>query len=353
MKKHIIIIFALLFNLTMWSQVVSIPDGVIFNVPNNTNLVLSGNSNLIVNSTNANFEGNVRFVSSSEQTISGNTPVEITNLYIDNNGLVLDNDLTVNSELDMQSGIINIQNNNLTIGEAASITGNFANDCMIVKGAGGVFQRNVSGNGVYFFPIGDELNTNDYSPAEVEMLSGNYTSNANINMSVENAKHPLNTSSTNYLNRYWTISANGIASPEYDVNLTYVANDVVGNESLIYGAYYTSEWNILSPIFANIISGTNISEFGDFTGGEQSAFVGIKDLSNNEINIIGLENGIKINSNLEVLRVDVFNVLGQEVYQQKDLTSKIIDFNSNVETAVYFVRVLTNKGVFADKVLIY
>jgi hypothetical protein len=61
----------------------------------------------------------------------------------------------------------------------------------------------------------------------------------------------------------------------------------------------------------------------------------------------------KINSNLEVLRIDVFNILGQQLYQQKDLYSKKVDFNSNVETAIYFVRVLTNKGVFTDKVLIY
>ena len=137
------------------------------------------------------------------------------------------------------------------------------------------------------------------------------------------------------------------------MNLTYVANDIVGNESLIYGAYYTTEWNVLNPVSLNMISGISISEFGDYTGGEQSAFVGVKSISNNEINIIGLENGIKINSNLEVLRINVFNILGQQIYQQKDLYSKKVDFNSNVETAIYFVRVLTYEGVFTDKVLIY
>jgi len=353
MKKYIIIIFTLLLNVSMWSQVLSVASGTVFHVPENTNLVLSGVTGLNIDSENTSFNGNVKFISTEEQLISGSVSVEIANLYVDNNGLVLDNNLTVNSELDLQSGIVNLQANKLTLSNNVNLIGNFADDCMIVKNTNGIFQRNVSGNGTFLFPVGDIDGVAEYSPVELEMLEGLYT-DANISVSVYNSKYTQNNSTTNYLNRYWEVSSSGISNPNYDISLTYVSSDVSGNESNIYGAYYTDKWNLLDLVSGNMIE-ANLNEFGTFTGGEQSSFVGVMDVVESDIDVVGLEDAIKITaeSNIEIQLVEVFNVLGKKIYELKDFNSNIINFHSNVQTAVYFVRVQTNKGTVSEKVLIY
>ncbi len=352
MKKYLMFLLILSFNIIVNGQELVIPSGASFHVSQGVALILSEGTGLNVNSQNVSFDGNIKFTGNEEQTVSGSIPVNINNLSVNNNGLILENNLTINSELTMQNGIINIQNNNLTIENSADIVGNFSENCMIVKDANGVFQRNVSNNGTYIFPIGDISGSADYSPAEIDMLSGTY-SDANIAVDVTNSKFSQNNSTANYLNRYWDILASGISNPQYDINLNYVSADIIGDETEIYGAYYTDEWHLLNPVSSGTISATNMTEFGTFTGGEQTALVGINNLSDNKIDIKGTENGIFVNSNLNIKEISVFNILGQKIYQQKKLSSNFINFNTNTETAVYFVRVLTDKGYFVKKVLIY
>ncbi len=353
MKKFLIVFFILLFNISLWGQKVSIAPNTLFHVPETMSLILSDAVDLNNDSESSTFNGNIKFIGSEEQIISGTVPVNISNMYIDNTGILLENDVFIISEIEMQNGIINLQSNNLTIGSDAILSGNYSNECMLVSDANGIFIRNVSGNGIYFFPLGDITENPDYSPAEIDITNGNFT-DANVSISVINAKHPNNSSNDNYLNRYWQVLANGITSPEYDITLDYVAGDIVGSESEIYGALYADEWVLLNQVSGNQITGT-VTEFGDFTGGEQSAFTGINNVQNNEINIIGLNDGFKINinSDIEILQIDVYNVLGQEIYKQKEVTSRIIQFDNNVNTGIYFVRLRTDKGTVSEKVLIY
>ncbi len=353
MKKILTVFFILLINISLWGQKVSIAPNTSFHVPETMSLILSDAVDLNNDSESSTFNGNIKFIGSEEQNISGTVPVNILNMYIDNIGILLENDVFIISELEMQNGIINLQSNNLTIGSDAILSGNYSNECMIVSDANGIFIRNIPENDTYFFPVGDITENPDYTPAEIDITDGNFT-DANVSILVINAKHPNNSSNDNYLNRYWQLSANGITNQEYDITLDYVDNDVVGSEPEIYGALYADEWVLLNQVSGNQITGT-VTEFGDFTGGEQSAFTGINNVQNNEINIIGLNDGFKINinSDIEILQIDVYNVLGQEIYKQKELTSSIIQFDNNVNTGIYFVRLQTDKGTISEKVLIY
>ncbi|MCF6366562.1 MAG: T9SS type A sorting domain-containing protein [Bacteroidales bacterium] len=353
MKKYIIIVLILIAGISSESQVLSVSDGVSFSVQGSVTLTLSDGTDFINDSQNTSLNGNIEFIGSGEQIISGTVPLNISNMYIDNSGLLLENDVFVSSELNMQNGIINLQSNNLTVGNSAVISGNYSDNCMVVSDASGVFIRNVSGNGTYLFPVGDIFGTPDYSPAEVDMLSGNYT-DADIRVSVFNEKHSQNNSTVNYLNRYWQVSATGITNPDFDITLDYVPGDVAGNEAEIFGALYTTDWLLLNQVSNSQIT-ANINKFGDFTGGEQYAFSGINELLNNEITVVGLEDGFRINlkHGIEILQMNVFNVLGQEVYQQKEVSTNIVSFNRAVKTGIYFIRLLTNKGIVSKKVLIH
>lgn len=354
MKNKILILLFILFYFVSYGQKISVPSGVVLNVSDNANVILSDGMNMEINSVNTGFNGFVKFTGNSEQTVSGSEPIVFENMYVDNNGLTLENNLSVNSILNMQNGIINIQDNNFTVGSDADITGNFSENCMIVKNNSGVFQRNIAGNGVYFFPVGNISTGNEYSPAEVELLNGTY-SNADIRISVENSKFSENNSTNNYLNRYWEITQNGISDPEYHIDLTYLTSDISGNENQIYGALYNNnEWLLLNPVSNNAIS-ADVNQLGVFTGGEQSAFSDVELISDRDIIISGTEDGIILNSQsgIHISEIDVFNVLGQEIYTQREIQSGIIHFNSPVQTGIFFVRLFTNKGSVTKKVLIY
>jgi hypothetical protein len=63
-------------------------------------------------------------------------------------------------------------------------------------------------------------------PVTVNLTSGTFASGAYIQIETNASKHPNNASSTNYLNRYWTVTTSGITSPVYDVTATYADADV-------------------------------------------------------------------------------------------------------------------------------
>ena len=353
MKNTFLILFVFLLNLNGFSQKISVPDGISFHVSDNVALVLSDGMNLELNSENTSFNGNIIFAGNETQTISGTIPVIFDKLTVDNGNMLLENDLTVNNELNMLNGIIDITDKLFIIGEDAVLSGNFSNNCMIVKNESGVFQRNVSSNNLYLFPVGNISGTSDYSPAEIEITNATYD-NASINIAVTNSKFSENTSVNNYLNRYWEINQTGISNPEYHIDLTYLPSDIIGNEDEIYGAYYQNGWHLLNPVSNNKIT-ADINELGVFTGGEQSAFSSVDVIFNDEIKISGVDDGFIVNagSGIDISNIIVFNVLGQKVYQQKEFVSGEIRFNKSVSSGIFFIQLVTNRGTYTKKVFIY
>lgn len=350
MKIFSIVFLISLFNVSLWGQKVSIAPNTFFYIPETVSMILSDGINLNNDSENATFNGNIKFTGSGEQIISGTVPVNISKMYIDNSGILLSNDVFIISELEMQNGIINLHSNNLTLGNDVIISGNYSNECMIASDADGLLKKNVSDIGTYNFPVGDVTDNFDFTPAELEIVSGEFL-DASISISVHDTKHPNNTSSNNYLNRYWQISSTGISNPDYNIVLDYVEDDIIGSEIYIYGALYTDNWVLLNQVSGNQITG-NVTDLGDFTGGEQNAVSGIEDLSN-KLRIISLDDGFKIDIPIEIKNIDVFNNMGQKIYQQNKFSSNTIKFNKSVNLGIYYVRLQTNVGIISKKILIY
>ncbi len=153
--------------------------------------------------------------------------------------------------------------NTLTLGTGATLTGS----SYIALDGTGKFVRYFTGAGTVSLPVGTPGTP---SPVSVTVSASAFAA-PHLDITMSDTKHPSNTSTSNYLNRVWTITAGGITSPTYALSFTYANGDVAGVESGIICAQYTgSSWvpgNAVDPA-SNTMSITGLSSLGDFTGGE-------------------------------------------------------------------------------------
>jgi hypothetical protein len=219
--------------------------------------------------------GTVRYYSSGPTTFpSGISTYE--NLIMTGTGIkTLGTNTTVNGTLTfLNTAIIQLAGYNLTLGSSATTSLASASNFIMTSGAGEL-RKNFAGAGSFTYPIGDTSasGTREYSPVTLAFSGGTYSS-AYASVKVINTKHSLNTSTTDYINRYWTVSQSGITGFTCDANFGYVDADVVGAETnLILGKYNGSNWNVVGTVnpSTNLLSAVGLTSFSDFTGGEMGA----------------------------------------------------------------------------------
>lgn len=228
------------------------------------NIAVTGNKNLNANVT-------YEFNGSAAQVTGSLLPSTITGtLRINNsNGVTLSKSTTA-TNVEITAGNLDLDNKNLTVTNL-NITSPSASNMIIADG--GELRKVFTENGSFTFPIGDNTGSVEYSPVTVNMTSGTYN-NAYVSARVINTKHPNNTSAGNYINRYWRVNQSGITNPVYNIDLFYADGDVAGNKSDLWGG----RWNGLSWLQLNSanpaenkLSGTGLTSFSDFTGGEAAA----------------------------------------------------------------------------------
>lgn len=314
--------------------------------------IIDINANLVNNSANTTFAGTLNFVGDIPYEISGTDTVRFATLSINNPaGISLMTDVTVDSSLNLNSGTLNLVNNSLTIGSAAVINGSFSATNMIIADGSGVLKREITENGTYIFPVGDTSGIADYSPANLSFTSGTF-SDAVVSINLKNEKHIENSSTTDYINRYWTVSQTGITDFSCDVTFDYTNDDIQGNESNIWGAKWDgAEWTTLNQASLNQFDGT-VTDFSDFTAGEKSVLFIDDKLSVEDIDIIVDQNNIIIRSdkNIKLKKAEIYSLLGQLVYS-KDLngtSSSEISFNAG--SNYYIVKVYTENQFISKKI---
>lgn len=193
--------------------------------------------------------------SSSANQVTGNgLPSIVHNLTIGNtaaNGIVtLTNSITINGSLTLNSGVLFLGNNNITLANGANLAGNSPGAAnMVATGTGRFFKYFTTGTPSFTFPIGDITSTVEYSP-----VSLGFTANSaagTVGVSVTNTTHPfINTggTATAYLSRYWTFTTTGLTNYTYNVSTyQYYASDINGTEALMKLGYWNgTSWTSIA-----------------------------------------------------------------------------------------------------------
>ncbi|MFZ4723927.1 MAG: T9SS type A sorting domain-containing protein [Paludibacter sp.] len=256
-----------------------------------TNIVNSNSYNLLLNGHQLTVKGSITTTGSGRIDAANSTVVfngssaqilpsdafvssQFFNLGINNSsGVTLNGNFTVTNQLTLNNGKLTLGSYNLTYSGSSAIGGTPSASNMIVATGSGEFRKTFTFASSFTFPVGDNDGTAEYSPVTLNFTSGTFSS-AYAGVNLVNNKHPNNSSSTSYLNRYWSISVSGITSFSYNIALKYSAPaDVVGTEGNInFGKYSNSNWLYLGA--ANTvdhqIEATGLTSFSSFTGGRES-----------------------------------------------------------------------------------
>lgn len=352
-KKTLSISFVI-FTLNINAQELIINDAATLEIDPSAILVLSNGMSLVNNSTLGNLNGTFVFKGTLPQKIDGTQPVTISALNIEEGAFVdLLNNVNVNAELNLNLGIINLLDHNLRMGDGAVINGTYSDQSMISADGAGKLEYAISGNGAYFYPVGDTSGVDDYSPATLTFNSGTYT-DAVVGINLKNIKHPNNSSSTDYLNRYWTVSESGLTDIDCDVTFGYTNEDIVGTESNMYGAQWDGTyWTALDQVSLYSVTGT-VQSFSDFTAGEL-AVLSIEENTPNAIKILvnGKHIMMQTDPNFPIAKIEVFNKLGQHIFTKIPANALYFEFSLNEQPDIYLLRLSSDEKSITKKIYIW
>ncbi|MBL7875736.1 MAG: autotransporter-associated beta strand repeat-containing protein, partial [Cyclobacteriaceae bacterium] len=150
--------------------------------------------------------------------------------------------VTVNGVLTMTNGILNLNGFDLTFGTAASISiASPSATKMILVSSGNKVIKTFGTTGSFTFPIGENTGIAEYSPITINLTAGSGFPST-IGVSVYDLKHPSNSSSSNFLTRYWEVMS-GISGGVATVSTTYPVADITGAEGSINAAQLTGIFN--------------------------------------------------------------------------------------------------------------
>ncbi|HTH55081.1 MAG TPA: hypothetical protein VL728_03500, partial [Cyclobacteriaceae bacterium] len=187
-------------------------------------LTLGGTTS--ITTLNASNSGNTVTYNGPSQTIDAGTYDNLT-ITQTSGDASLAGAVTVNGALTLNGGNINLGANDLTVGSSGSISGATSAKRIIISGAGKLSKVLSSLNTLFTFPIGDVLY---YTPVDIT-VNGTGTPYT-LSASVTDAKHPSNSSTTNYLTRYWSITQTGVTGATANITGTFDApSDIPGGGS--------------------------------------------------------------------------------------------------------------------------
>ena len=291
----------------------------------------------------------VIFSSTNQHEIGGTSPTDFYDISLQNN-LTLNSNLNILQTLSMENSLLNIGDYNLIMYDGSIITGAFSSNNMIIANENGVVQYEVAENGEFIFPIGDETY---YSPVVLDFTSGTY-SDAYVAINVTNSKHLENTSTTDFLQRYWTLTQSGISSFNCDATFTYADSDINGTEANIYGAYFNgTNWLMINQVNAdeNTISGA-MNHFGDISGVEYEIISVNENSFNKSIVSFSYKDKVYISSDIQIIegQINIYNLLGQKIISKKFINNQVNEINLNGKSNCYLIR-LVGENVNYSKTL--
>ncbi len=196
----------------------------------NKKVTLSGNLTNNGSFTDDNTGGGISFSGTALQQITGTGAygrLEINN----SSGVILNNDITLQNNLALTQGVLDINKYQLTLTTSSYITGAPYSATKMIKADGvtsslGLRKFFTAAPQAFTFPVGV---TGKYTPAIWDITAS--TKVGSIRVNPINTNHPTVTDPANVLGYYWQIESSGITLCDADVLLQYMPGDVYGNES--------------------------------------------------------------------------------------------------------------------------
>ncbi len=169
-------------------------------------------------------------------TLSGSYAAVI--MDIESDEISATESITVTNNLNLTNGFLNVNNNSLELGTSSNdiaLSGG-SSSSFIHSGTIKCFVNNATNT--YNFPIGSDAT--EYSPVNIDFTSSTLASGAYLEVSVDSAKHPnFSGYVSSYIDRNWTIASSDISSANYNLELDYASDDVVGTEASILPVKYS------------------------------------------------------------------------------------------------------------------
>jgi hypothetical protein len=205
--------------------------GIIAITTNNINVKRNVTNNGIINSsTNVNF---LKFNGTAEQTLSG--AGTISRIEIDNNnGVVLNGNLSITGQLYLTNGVFNIGSNLLEFSTLANIitsSSSVFSATRMVQTSGSADDQGIkkvlTGNQLFEFPMGV---AGKYTPVTLHVTGQAGATGRFVQIRPANEFHPTAILPvTNLLKYYWVVKSSGYTSLTGSLKFYYDAADVVGN----------------------------------------------------------------------------------------------------------------------------
>lgn len=189
-------------------------------------------------------------------------------------GVSLGSNLSLNTSIALTAGHIDLNGFALTLPASMGSFGSSSN-FVIASTTGSELRKKFTAAGSYTFPVGDNVGTVEYSPATVTCTGGSYS--GYIGVSVKNTQHPSLAGSTNYINRYWGVTASGVTPTSYSFSGTYLNADIVNaTTNCKPGRYNGTTFTDISAttVSANTLSLTGLTTFdsvNEFAAGDRLA----------------------------------------------------------------------------------
>ena len=220
--------------------------------------------------------GTVEFSGSANQIVSGKNIIQ--NFTVNNSaGVTIGGNTNINGILTLSIGNVAIFDYSLLLGPSSSISGTPSATSMVVATGSGELRKECapgSAPGSFIFPVGDETGTPEYSPVTLSFTGGTFASGSYAGVKLSNSTYAG--LSGNYLDRYWTLTQNGITAPQYRANFQYLPADVVGTENGItcvkVAPSPTTAFSTVNSILHQL-NADGATTFGIFTGAQICSLV--------------------------------------------------------------------------------
>lgn len=195
----------------------------------NAGTMTSGNTSKIV------FVGNV-----NSNVTSGGATFRYVEMSKDNQNITLQDEMKVSETLDFANtdNRVIIGNNNLKLSVGASIT-NAGSTKYVETNGTGMLVKGINTNGTKTYEVGDN---EKYTPMSCAITGSGFSSATVSARTYATGLTDKYAEATDYITREWQITSSGVTGYENTMTGTYVDSDITGTESLIKGAFYTTDW---------------------------------------------------------------------------------------------------------------